>query len=62
MQFPQRSLSKLPTGGRPLSEQNGLERLYEARKALYQRFADHVIDNDSGSVADAAAAILEVLG
>lgn len=40
----QRDLSKLPTDGRPLSVD--LEAMYQARKPLYARFADHIIDNN----------------
>ena len=35
-----RELSKLPTAGRPLSQQNKIEELYRIRKPLYQAFAD----------------------
>ena len=56
-----RSLDKLPTEGRPLSQQNTLRELYEKRRPMYERFADHIIDNDSGSVHDTAVAILEAM-
>ena len=35
-----RDLSKLPTAGRPLSQQNKLEELYKIRKPLYEAFSD----------------------
>lgn len=41
----QRELGKLPTDGRPLS--GNLEAMYQIRKPLYARFADHIIDNNS---------------
>ena len=56
-----RSLDKLPTEGRPLSQRNSLAALYEVRRPLYRRFADHIVDNNSGSVHDTAAAILEAM-
>jgi len=56
-----RSLEKLPTDGRPLSQQNKLEEMYKKRLPMYQRFADHIIDNDSGSVMDTAQSIMEAI-
>ena len=56
-----RSVEKLPTKDRPLSQQKSPAALYEARKALYEGFADYVIDNDSGSVEDTAHAIMEIM-
>lgn len=56
-----RALDKLPTEGRPLSQINSLAQLYEKRRGMYRRFADHIIDNDSGSVHDTAASILEAM-
>lgn len=47
--FLERGLSKLPKEGRPLSQRNDLEAMYEARLPLYRRFADRVIDNDRES-------------
>lgn len=57
----QRDLSLLPTAGRPLSQSTDLSAMYERRRPLYARFADHIIEN-SGTVEDAANAIKEVLG
>ncbi len=57
----QRDLELLPTDGRPLSQQGSLEKLYEMRKALYERFADYVVNNDAGSPAETARKILEAL-
>ena len=56
-----RSLDKLPTEGRPLSQQGSLEAMFEKRAPMYEAFADFVIDNDSGSIEDTANAILEAL-
>ena len=52
-----RDLQKLPTHGRPLSQQNKLSELYRVRKPLYQSFADAIIDNDS----DAKQTIQQIL-
>lgn len=38
-----RDLSLLPSNGRPLSQQKGLERLFEERAPLYEKFADITI-------------------
>ncbi len=56
-----RRLDKLPTDGRPLSQRGSLEEMFKKRAPMYERFADYVIDNDSGSVLDAAKAILEAI-
>ena len=39
-----RDISKLPTNGRPLSQQNKLEDLYRIRQPLYEAFADITVD------------------
>lgn len=52
-----RDLEVLPTDGRPLSQSNRLDDLYEARKGQYQAFADFVIDNNE-STEETVAAIL----
>ena len=57
----QRELSALPTEGRPLSQSTDLSAMYEKRRPLYARFADHIIEN-SGSIEAAADAIREALG
>lgn len=41
-----RSISSLPTDGRPVSQATSLEALYDVRKPLYDRFADHHIDGN----------------
>ena len=56
-----RELDLLPKEGRPLSLKNDLREMYARRAPLYERFADHVVEND-GSLDETLAAILEVLG
>ena len=56
----ERDLNKLPTDGRPLSQTTKLTEMYRARKPMYDRFADHIIDNNA-NVEAAADAILEIL-
>lgn len=55
-----RDISALPTDGRPLSQTGKLEAMYEVRRPLYARFADHIIDNN-GPLGDAVTAIKEAL-
>ena len=55
-----REISQLPTDGRPLSQANDLNRMYEARKPLYTAFADGEVINDTQPEA-AAEQILEAL-
>lgn len=43
----ERMIDRLPTDGRPLSQGTALEEMYRIRKPLYERFADHHIDNNS---------------
>lgn len=43
----QRDTSLLPTDGRPLSQTNSLEKMYQARRPMYASFADYTIENDS---------------
>lgn len=52
----ERALGLLPTNGRPLSK--NLTAMYEKRAPVYRAFADAVVEN-SGTVADAVAAILQ---
>lgn len=54
-----RDLQKLPTDGRPLSQATKLAEMYQIRKPLYDRFADHFIDNN-GSPEAAAQDILKL--
>ena len=55
-----RDLNRLPTDGRPLSQTNRLEDMYQIRKPLYESFADHTIENDGG-IQDAVQAILQIM-
>ena len=55
-----RDLSKLPTDGRPLSQSNKLEAMYDIRKPMYQRFAEHIVSND-GAAEETVAAIRRLL-
>lgn len=54
-----RALGNLPVDGRPLSQATALSELYHKRKPLYDKFADHHIDNN-GSIEDAATEILRI--
>ena len=54
-----RELEKLPTDGRPLSQATKLAEMYQIRKPLYHRFADHAINNN-GSPEAAAEEILKL--
>ena len=42
-----RDTSKLPTDGRPLSQDGRLEQMYAVRKPLYARFFDYSVDNNN---------------
>ena len=54
-----RDLEKLPIDGRPLSQSAKLSQMYQVRKPLYDRFADHHICNN-GSPEAAAEDILKL--
>ena len=41
-----RDLDKLPTEGRPISENTDIRALYAEREPLYRRFADASVDNN----------------
>ncbi len=41
-----RDLDRLPTDGRPLSQTNALEDLWQKRASMYSAFADIVVDNN----------------
>ena len=56
----QRDLASLPTDGRPLSQANPLEQMYQIRKPLYTAFADFQIPNDTDPES-AAVKILSIL-
>ena len=53
-----RSLEKLPTAGRPVSQSTDLHALWKRREPLYRSFADLTADNN-GSIEEAVRNILE---
>ena len=53
-----RDLSLLPTDGRPLSQANNLEVMYEQRKPMYEFFRDSFVNNDRSPL-DAAQSIID---
>ncbi len=55
-----RDLAELPTDGRPVSQRDGVSAIYEARKPLYEQFADAVVDN-SGTIGETITEILRKL-
>lgn len=55
-----RPLELLPTDGRPMSQANPLQALWEQRKALYERFSDVKIANDR-TIAECVHDIQEAL-
>lgn len=55
-----RALDKLPSDGRPLSQQNSAETLYAQRKDNYAAFADIIADND-GALEQTISQIMEAL-
>ncbi len=55
----ERAPEKLAVEGRPLSLATPVEQIYQVRKPLYDRFADHFVDNN-GDVSSCAEEILRV--
>ena len=55
-----RDLEKLPVDGRPVSQRDGVQAIYEARKPLYARFADITVDNQ-GTIGEVVTQILRKL-
>lgn len=55
-----RSLDKLPTDGRPLSQAGRLSEMLKIREPMYQAFADVTVGND-GALLDTIAQIQELL-
>lgn len=55
-----RDLRLLPKDGRPLSQQNSLDAMYQTRKPMYEAFADFIVDN-VGTPEDTVNAILACL-
>jgi len=56
----QRNVESLPRDGRPISQRSDLAERYEKRKPYYERFADHIVDNN-GSAEETVRRILELL-
>lgn len=56
----QRDLRLLPKDGRPLSQRNSLEAMYQARRPLYEAFSDSTVDNN-GTLGDTVTTILASL-
>ena len=59
--FLNRDAKVLPTDGRPVSQRDGVQALYEKRLPLYRAVCDREVDAN-GSVEAVAARILEALG
>jgi len=55
-----RDLDRLPTDDRPLSQTHRLTDMYQVRMPMYERFADHIIDNN-GAPEDTLEAIRRML-
>ncbi len=56
----QRPLEDLSSDGRPLSQRDGVEALYQQRKAMYERFADVVVENH-GSVEETVEELIRAV-
>ena len=56
----QRELKDLPTDGRPISQRDGVQALYEKRKPLYEAFADLTVQN-TGDPDETVEQILNML-
>ena len=50
----QRPIEDLPTDGRPLSQNNNLQAMYDLRQPMYTTFCDHIVRNNSTAIAVAA--------
>lgn len=55
-----RDISLLPKDGRPLSQKNSLDAMYQTRRPLYEAYADFTVDN-TGTPEDTVKAILACL-
>ncbi len=55
-----RNLSELPTDGRPVSETDGVEKVFERRESLYRGWSDVQVDNEG--IENAAIMIAALLG
>lgn len=58
--FINRPIQLLATDGRPLSQRDGVERLYNTRLPMYRRFADAEVDG-SGTAEEVAQRIMDAL-
>ncbi|MDO5775244.1 MAG: shikimate kinase [Eubacteriales bacterium] len=56
-----RDINKLPTHGRPISQSNSLEKLYEIRRSMYESFADVSVDNNKDKN-EVVKAVMEAAG
>lgn len=56
----QRELNQLPIEGRPLSQKQQLEEMYNQRRPLYEAFADYIVDNN-GTIEETVNKILNKL-
>ena len=56
--YVKRDLEALSVSGRPLSEKNGIEKLYRERKEIYERTADAFVLN-AGSLENTAKEIVK---
>ena len=60
--FIDRDLRLLPTDGRPLSKEYGVQKLYEEREPIYRETADITIKTDATTVVkEAVKEIIELL-
>lgn len=57
-----RDLNRLPTEGRPLSQQSKLEEMFLIRDPMYRAFADHTVDNNAPPVDTVAALLAKLKG
>ena len=58
--YVKRPIENLASKGRPLSQKAGIDKLYEARKDLYERFSDTSITND-GELYDAVDKLKNII-
>lgn len=60
--FIDRDISLLPTDGRPLSKEYGVQKLYEEREPIYREIADITIKTDGTTIIkEAVKDIIELL-
>ena len=56
----QRDTSLLPKDGRPLSQANDLNEMYNRRRPMYERFSDVTVDNN-GTLEETVNTIMEII-